>query len=123
MSDLTPLPIYAPGIEVDLEPIKAAKAALDLPIKVKPVDAERTRGLRVLAYEKPDWLCDFFLVSEATPPERLQRALAWVLSDVEDEEATTTLDTLNVVFGGGVVEIMPEELASERAWADYFEGR
>lgn len=123
MSDPRPLPIYRPpGAVLDLEPVKRAKAALGVDYRVIP--AGPSEGARVLAFGKPDWACDFFLVSEHTNDERMQRALAWVLGEVEDDpEATLAVDTLGVIFGDGVREITPEELASEQAWADYFNGR
>lgn len=119
---LRPLWLYAEA-DVDLEPIKAAKAALDLPFRVKPVDVtEHDRGVRVLAVgAKPGWLADFYLVAERDSPERLQAALAWVLGDGDDPDATTVGDTICAIFGEGTREITPEELASERAWAAYFE--
>lgn len=124
MSAPRALPIYVADDHVlDLAPIKAAKAALDLPYKVVPVDPADAPGSRVLAVgAKPGWMCDFYLIAPQEAGERVQEALLWVLSDAHDPEATTVADTMLTIFGEGTREITAEELASERAWADYFAG-
>lgn len=124
VSDVRALPIYADDdVEVDIEAIKRAKIDLDLPYRIVPSSASTNGGGRVLAYGKPPWVCDFFLVSEHTDHERLQRALEWVLGEIDhDEEATVAEDTLAVIFGEGTREITPAELASEKAWRAYFDG-
>lgn len=124
MSTPRALPIYVADDHVlDLAPIKAAKAALDLSYKVVPVDPADAPGSRVLAVgAKPEFLCDFYLVAPQESQERLVDALWWVLEGWDDPEATTVADTLATVFGDGTREITAEELASERAWADYFAG-
>lgn len=125
MNALRPLWIHAADdIEPDMAAIKAAKAALNLPFKVKPVGvSEHDFGVRILAIgAKPTWLADFFLVGARESHARWQQALAWALGDGEDGEATTVSDTVCAIFGEGTRQITPEELASERAWRDYFEG-
>jgi hypothetical protein len=117
------LPIYW-AVPRDFEPIKAAKDLLYLDHKVFPSTATASTPGRILAVGgRPPWLCDYFLVHPAAGPERLAVALWWVLEpDHQDDGATTVLDELRAVFGVGVREIPPAELAAEERLAAYQQG-
>ena len=115
-----PLPIYCPNREPDLEKIKAAKLALDLPFKVIPEQAREATTERILAIDvKPYWLCDYALVTDRTSSENLQAALRWVLTEEDHPRATTILDQLTSIFGPGTREIFPDELEAEERMRSY----
>lgn len=103
------LPVYAPqGLSnADWSRIRAAKASLGVPFKVKPVEAVLGSPGRVLAIgAEPDWVdCDYALVSSTMSPG-LAKALNWVLGDFEDNRAMNTLKRLRQILGSGVREIV-----------------
>jgi hypothetical protein len=118
-----PLAIYSPE-PVDLEPLKAAKAALELPYRCVPTEVqEGTLDERVIAIgERPPFLCSYALVTPRTTPDNLQAVVAWALFERDDDRAMTIEDCLGVIFGPGVREILQEELDSEQRYADYEAG-
>lgn len=60
MSELVPVPIYPWPMEpARLELLKQAKALLDLPYKIVPVEAVPGSPGRVLAWLRPWWLCRY----------------------------------------------------------------
>jgi hypothetical protein len=121
MEELVRLPLwYAPGFqEIDMAPIREAKAQLNLPFKVKPVPMRNDIDERVLAIgSKPKFLCDYALWSGRTGAAGLTAALAWVLSDEDDPRATTIEDTLRSIMPG-TREIPQEELDSELRMYQY----
>lgn len=100
---LLPLPVFPhPPTPAQTQAIRAAKAALDLPFTVQIVPAVPGSPVRVLAFEAPDFLCDYALV---TNPANLEVALKWVLSDDVDERATLIIDQLRAIFGPDVREV------------------
>lgn len=110
--------------ELDLSPIKAAKAELDLPFKVVPSRAclpdTPPSDVRILAIDdKPDWICDYVLVSSRTSLEGMKDALRWVLTGEGAEIATSAAEALNEILGPGVREISQAELDSEKALRIY----
>jgi hypothetical protein len=116
-------PIWVYG-EVDVEKIKAAKAELDLPYRIKPHEATVGGGtIRVLAWgTHPPFLCDYLLVTDSTDLDDLMDAVAWALHEREDPNAMTIRDVLAGVFGPGVREVTPEELEGERRYAAFQAG-
>lgn len=129
MSDLKPFPIYRTiGTEVDFDRIKRVKISIpDLP-KVAFAVATKYTGERILAWgtvpgASDRWLCDYALVTEATTDERLAEAIRWVLTDETHPKAVMVADILGSVFGPGVREIPPAELAAEQKVRDYLDGR
>lgn len=120
MTEWRRLAIYSPE-PVDLEPIKAAKAALGLPYRCVPTEIEEgTIEDRVVAIgERPPFVCSYALVTERTTPENLQAVVAWALYEREDDRAMTVADCLGVIFGPGVVELTREQLEAEQRFSDY----
>jgi hypothetical protein len=121
--------IWSGDTAADLAPVKAAKLALGIEAKVKPVGVGKESppprwDVRVLAIgSRPPWVCDYALVSERTAPEGWERALAWVLGTHDDPKATTVDDIIHATFGNDAREIPPEELEAERRYGDYVTGR
>lgn len=122
-----PLWIWArPDARIDLDAIKRAKAALDLDFKIIPCDlnadavVELSFETRVLAIgSPPPWIFDYWLLAEASSDEEWREALAWVLGDFEDWQATTVLDTVQATFGPGTREISADEQESETRMSNY----
>lgn len=99
---LIPLPVHPPPTEAQVQAIRAAKAALELPFMVQIVPAV-PGSARVLALdEAPPWLGDHALVTRS---ENLPDALRWVLSEDVDPRASLVIDQLRSVFGNEVTEI------------------
>lgn len=97
MTDLRPLALYPyPVTEADLEAIKAAKAALNLPYRVVPVQAVPGGPVRVLALRSgPPFLCDFRGTADPLTDADLPAKLAWVLGEIEhDPKASLLADQL-----------------------------
>jgi len=115
MEATKPLYIHPwPISESDMNAIREAKAALDLPFKVIPRPLDVKVWGRVLALrEAPSALTDYALVSDPDSPERLQAALSWVLSTRVDPRATTVLKTLQSIMGGDVREVDRRQMAVE----------
>lgn len=107
--DLMPLLlIFAPeGVDVDMGAIKDAKAALGLEYRVMPTEALPGLDGRVLAFGgAPTWICPYFMLAPGTAGQELERALAWVLEEVgDDDRGTTILDVLNLELGPGVTDL------------------
>lgn len=124
-----PVPFYIftgnDGTLADLAPLKRAKAALDLDVRIAPrmitqYDRHRNAAERVLAIDvKPTWLTDYALVTQNTSDEGWQRAVKWVITGEFDPKATTITDILVSIFGPGTREISEAELASEEAYRVY----
>lgn len=132
-ADERALYIWADGKTADLAPVKAAKAALGYGFTVKPFavtpDSPPPAGHRVLAIgSRPNWITDYALTSENTSPEGWQRALAWVLGEVEhDPRATLVLDILSSILppnarGEMVRELTETEIEAERKLRAYNSG-
>jgi len=123
--DLHPLPIWlAEGDQLDMEKLRAAKAALELPYRIKPVDALRPGDSRILAVgTRPPWLCDYYFIAPTASAEVWQAALRWVLGEVDDDwDATTVIDILSAMSHGPVRLIPQEELDGEAKFHDYVNG-
>lgn len=82
-----------------------AKSMLDTDILVKPVKALPRSPGRVLALrEKPDFVCEFALISD-TRPEQLKPALEWVLGLNTEYDGHGMITMLQEIFGESVQEI------------------
>jgi len=130
MSERT-LFIWSGPERADLEPLKRAKAQLELDFMVRPVGVPVPNGENALPSEcgrvlaighRPPWLCDYALVGERTSEDGWRAALEWALGVVDhDPRATTTLDILASIFPG-IEEIMPEQLEAEEKLRAYVSG-
>lgn len=103
--NLIPLAIWPhdiPDEQMDL--IRQAKAALNLPFRVLPSPAVPGSPTRVLGMGSlPPFLCDCALVNDPTNPESVENALRWLLTAPEgDDRGFMALDYLNMWFGPGV---------------------
>ena len=106
MTNVVPLPVYPEKpTGADLEAIRAAKSMLDTDILIRPSKAVLRSPGRILALrEKPDFVCEFALISDITP-ENIKPALAWILGLNEDYEASGMITMLREIFGESVEEV------------------
>lgn len=106
MTNIIPLPVYPhKPTGADLEAIRKAKAMIDTDVLIKPVKALPRSPGRVLALrEKPNFACDFALISD-TRPQILKPALEWVLGLNEEYEGHSVITMLREIFGESVKEI------------------
>lgn len=108
MSELRPLPIWQDNVlsMEDVERIKAAKRALELPYMVQLAHAASEGESRVLAIgTPPPFACDYFLI-ESTLDSNLQDAVAWTLGEAEDDfRIVTMVEMLSEWLGDEVTEV------------------
>ena len=110
VTELLPLAIWG-GTHADLPALKRAKALLNLPYNVVPVQAVPGSPTRVLALRTtPPFMCDFWrFVYTESPGEddaELAEALEWVLNpQMNDSRALLLIDGLRGIFGAGVTEL------------------
>ena len=107
MSETRPLAIWGEPLPGDMELLKAAKAALDLPFLIAPVLAMPGGPTRVLALRSlPGFACEYALIKDPSNPEALLAGMRWVLDpSVEDTRASGYGDWLSAVLGDDVVEV------------------
>lgn len=108
MTDLLPLAVWGNPEPGDLEALKAAKAALQLPYLIVPVPAVAGSPTRVLALRSaPPFIADFMGVRDPqAEPERLIEAMRWALDPrIENKSASLIVEQLQAVFGPGLREI------------------
>lgn len=106
MTELLPLAIWG-GTAADIPALKRAKAALNLPYNLVPVQAVPGSPTRVLALrDRPPFLCDYSIVHTGDSDARMIAALEWVLNPhIKDDRAFLLIDGLRGIFGEGVTEI------------------
>lgn len=106
MTNILPLPVYPKKpTGDDLEAIRVAKSMLDTDMLIRPSQALRRSPGRILALrEKPDFACEFALISDITP-ENIKPALEWILGLNESYEGYTIIKMLKEIFGESVQEI------------------
>ena len=106
MTELLPLAIWG-GTAADIPALKRAKAALNLPYNLVPVQAVPGSPTRVLAlHGEPPFVCDHWPLTEPANDEELAEALEWVLNPhMRDNRAFLLIDGLRGIFGPGVTEI------------------
>lgn len=79
---------------------------MNLDYQVVMVQALPGGPTRVLAFEPPNFLADYALVTNVSD---LGWALYWVLnSDIQDERGSLIIDQLRETFGPGVREVLDE---------------
>ncbi|KQO98755.1 hypothetical protein ASF30_11885 [Leifsonia sp. Leaf264] len=106
------MPIFGEKLLGDMDAIREAKAGLDLPYMVRPMDAAATpKNLRVLALRaRPTHLCANVLVTDPADVDQVMAALEWVLGRTNHHPEALTADEmvlpmLRNVFGDQVNEI------------------
>ena len=110
MTELLPLAIWG-GTHADLPALKQAKASLNLPYNLVPVQAVPGSPTRVLAlHGTPPFVCDYWAMmpyeSDALRESVLINALEWVLNPhIKDDRAFLLIDGLRGIFGSGVTEV------------------
>ncbi|WP_159599514.1 hypothetical protein [Agromyces humi] len=111
-----PLPIFGELVDGDMDLIRAAKQALDVPFLVspRPANPELRGNLRVLAIRnRPTYLCENVLVPDPHDATALRSALAWTLRVTDTHHLALTVDEmvlplLRGALGPGVRELIDE---------------
>lgn len=124
MTEVVPLLLWhEEGLTAeDVERIKAAKRALDLPFMVQLSRATPESDGNVIAIGTvPNFPCDFYFVGTTLDPD-LTKAVAWAIADGPADMWVTTITTmLEDALGGPVREITDASDTSRPAVANKFE--
>lgn len=108
MAEVIPLPVY-PGKPTGhvLDEIRKAKAGVNTSILFKPVRAVPGSPGKILAFERPNFACDYALVKPVA--SEIKPALEWILGINNNFKGYSSIVLLREIFGPDVVEVEDEQ--------------
>lgn len=113
--DLKHLCYYGIGTSAQWENVRQAKQNLGFSYIVKPEPATPESGTwRVLAFQVPDFICDYALVTDKTTVQACESVLLWALEDQKDSRPTSATTMLDRLLGPGVKEIPASQIKREK---------